>query len=397
MENSRTTTTPSSKEEHPLEKLGGTVRAKYRGPRPVEGGWERDGKKLCVGPHVRKKQGLGSYDATVIMGLSPYKSPLGLYYEIRGEIPKPPTKFEKLARIGTLLEPVVCQLYIDETRRTLIDRAEYRDDGSRWDIRRHPEIEWMVAALDMEIKDPGLDADAQRLDFPAKGNGSLEIKTKDPWAEFFDEDGNPPLEVMVQHQHQLAVGGFEWGSIAVLMGRRFYFVDLRRDDDFIKLLIEEEKEFWERCWNGDPPEPDSSEATSNAIQERRPESKVSKIIDLPEDLSKSVLERYVLLEGAMAEAKDELELLKNKIKLAMDDAERAFVPEALVPAGTDRLGWSYLTIKEGSPSWSIPANGRTDEEVAALEEMGAIYKKGKKSYRKFERLGTKGKKNKKEG
>jgi hypothetical protein len=84
----------------------------------------------------------------------------------------------------------------------------------------------MVAALDMEIKDPSLDAGAQKLDFPAKGNGSLEIKTKDPWAEFFDEEGNPPLEVMVQHQHQLAVSGFEWGSIAVLMGRRFYFVDL---------------------------------------------------------------------------------------------------------------------------------------------------------------------------
>jgi predicted phage-related endonuclease len=318
------------------------------------------------------------------MGLSPYKSPLGLYWEIRGEIPKPQIQFEKLARVGSLLEDDVAELYIDETSRTLIDRAEYRDDGSRWDIRRHPEIEWMVAAPDMEVKDPALDKDAKGLLFEAKGNGILEIKTKDPWAEFFDEEGNPPLEVIVQHQHQLAVTGFEWGSIAVLMGRRFYFVDMRRDDEFIKLLIEEEEEFWERCWRGDPPDPDASDATSDAIQERRPESQVSKIIDLPEDLSTTLIERYVLLEEVIGEAKAELELLKNKVKLAMDDAERAFVPDRLVPEGEDRLGFSYLTIKEGSPSWTVPGR-RSEEERAVLEEMGAKFKPGKKSYRKFEK------------
>jgi predicted phage-related endonuclease len=201
-----------------------TRREKYEGPKT---NWDWPG--LSTGPYPRKKQGLGSFDATVILGESPYVSPFALYQQIKGFVPGPDTKFADLAEMGTLFEPVMAELYRRRTNRQLIDRAKYKTSG-RWDVRRHAELEWMVAAPDLEIEDPtvtgglalAVDMD---VDFEVKGNGLLEMKSKDSWGEFFDEKGNPPMEVLIQVQHQLAVCDLTWASIAVLMGRRFYWVD----------------------------------------------------------------------------------------------------------------------------------------------------------------------------
>jgi predicted phage-related endonuclease len=348
-------------------------RLKYEGPEPK---WEWPG--LCVGPYRYKKRGIGSYDATVITGLNKYKSPFALYLEIRGEIPRGEAKFPELAEIGLLLEPVVAEWYTNKTKRVLIDRAEYTDRGGRWDVRAHPEFAWIVANLDLEIEDPALTPGAERLPWPAKGNGVLEIKSKDPWADFFDERGNPVLDVQVQIQHQLFACQLEWGSTAVLLGRKPYRVDMRAHEGFQAWLFNQEKEFWERCFNGDPPDIDSAEATGAAIESKWSKEIETKVIEL-DDHGVELASRFHFLDRVIKDAKDEKDLVTNKLKFIMGDSEKA---TGFHKGEMTEYAFTWKKDQDGQASYVIKGKREPSEEKV-IEKLGGEYKPGKKGTRRF--------------
>ena len=356
------------------------------------------------GPHERKKRGIGSYDATVILGESPYKSPLALFNEMVGNIPKPDAKFGELAEIGSLLEPVVTQLYRARTGRVVIDRADYPEGkGTRWDTRRHKDLKWMVANPDIEVlaientertctkvvisKEKVLSRDADgfplevdREDHVPVGNGLGEIKTKDGWGEFFDDDGNPPLDVQIQVQHQLAVTGLQWASIMVLMGRRFYYADFGRDDEFIEYLIAKELEFLRNTWKGIEPEPDHKDSTAEALSQKFVGRVREEEIVLSESLA-TRLHRLDTIKATTDELSKEESTLKNLIMVEMGDVERASSPDG-------DFRFSHKESKPQAPKWELKG-ARLPEEIAALEAMGAEYKPSKKPSRTFRRLKAK--------
>jgi predicted phage-related endonuclease len=359
------------------------------------------------GPHERKKRGIGSYDATVILGESPYKSPLALYNEMVGNIPKPEAKWGELAEVGSLLEPVVAALYKARTGRMLIDRADYPEGkGTRWDTRRHPELKWMVANPDIEVlaiektkractkvviskervlerDEDGYPTKVERDDHIPTGNGLGEMKTKDGWGEFFDDDGNPPLDVQIQVQHQLAVTGLEWASIMVLMGRRFYYADFGRDDEFIEYMIGKELEFLRNTWKGIEPEADHKGATAEALSQKF----VGNVREEEIVISPALAAKLHALDDAKAKIdalKEETDLLENLIKVEMADADRAATEDG-------EFRFSHKESKPGTPTWQIKG-GRTPQEIEQLEAMGGVYKPGKKPVRTFRRLKAKKKK-----
>lgn len=191
--------------------------------------------------------GISSSDAAAVLGVSPWKSPFTLYAEKLGLVDTDAEESEAM-RWGTLLEPVIATRYGEETQRPL-------HDPGRFTLRQSPRHPFMLATLDREILTPN-----------ERGVvGVLEIKTTgqfrvDEWAE------EPPVYYQVQVQHQLAVTGYAWGSLAVLIGgQRFLWVDIERRDDFIALLVEREAAFWDRVQRLDPPTPD---ATSKDILHR---------------------------------------------------------------------------------------------------------------------------------
>jgi predicted phage-related endonuclease len=56
-------------------------------------------------------------------------------------------------------------------------------------------------------------------------------------------------------------------SIAVLIGgQKFRWCDIRRDDDFIKILIQAETEFWQRCLDHLAPPVDDSVRTGETLK-----------------------------------------------------------------------------------------------------------------------------------
>lgn len=192
-----------------------------------------------------RAKGIGASDASVILGLSPWKSPLQLYAEKIGLME--PSKAETDYLLwGLKLEPVLAKAYEEETGRITIGTTGY----VAYTHERYP---WMFCTPDRFVVDK------------EKGKGVLELKTaasfkRGEWSE------GAPLMYQVQVQHQLAVTGLEWGAIAVLIGgNQFLHYDLQRDQDFIDGLIEQEELFWNRTCSGEAPDPDASKSAAEAL------------------------------------------------------------------------------------------------------------------------------------
>lgn len=177
-----------------------------------------------------RMSGLGGSDAGVIAGLSPYKSPAVLYYEKIGDLPIEPLESEAV-EWGNRLEGIVAEAYTDKTGRQI--RTQPR--------KAHPAHDWMLANVDRQIiGDP-------------RGPGILEIKTTNTFM-LKDWENGPPDSAMLQLQHYLAVYGYSWGSIAVLIGgQNFRTFDIERDEGMIHFLIELEEAFWHRVKTRNPP------------------------------------------------------------------------------------------------------------------------------------------------
>src|SRR5262249_19616279 len=149
--------------------------------------------------------------------------------------------------------------YEEETNRCTYDPGDYH-------IVRHQDASWMLATPDRIVTDyedprPPLPQPMQAVNEVAhlKIPGVLELKTASAWNQK-DWKDEPPLVYQVQLQHQLAVTGHLWGSIAVLIGgSTFLWSDLPRNEEFIARLMKAEHEFWQRIERSCAPEPDGSD------------------------------------------------------------------------------------------------------------------------------------------
>lgn len=264
-----------------------------------------------------RRMGLGSSDAPILAGVSRWKSPFQLWAEKVG-LPTQEPDGEWL-EWGLRLEPVIAEKYAEETRRRLVHPGSFQ-------LQRHPDHAWCIATIDRYIEDP---------DQPI---GVLELKTAalwkaDEWAE------EPPLAYQVQLQHQLAVTGATWGSLAVLIGgHRFRWCDVARNDRFIAALLEAEARFWRRVETGDAPPVDGYEGTRELLQALYPTSTPGQVVALPGAAIEWDAQR---LEAAAqidhwSERKHEAE---NRLKQAIGSAERGVAPNGIV------YSWATTTRK----------------------------------------------------
>lgn len=241
-----------------------------------------------------RKQGIGSSDAPVVLGLSPWCSPFNLYCQKLG-IVEPPDETEKM-EWGKILEDPIAQKYSERTGRDTVIEPY---------VLQHPQKSFLLANLDRVIPD-------------SNDPGVLEIKTCSAFRKHEWED-EPPLLPQVQLQHQLLVTGYRWGSIAVLIGgQKLKWWDLERNDNFIAVLLEREEEFWERVKKYDPPMPDHMDATTEALLHLYPQD-TGEIVELPPDIVEWDRELQEA-EATKEVAEKTIKQIKNKIRLAMGTA-----------------------------------------------------------------------------
>ena len=166
--------------------------------------------------------GVGSSDAPCVLGISRFKSPMSIYAV---KIGADESQIDPmLSKWGHRCEAFVLEDFVEETTR----KAELNGE-----LLRSLERPWQTATLD-----------ATQWSHVHIGPGVLEIKSTtvaENWAD------GVPLEHLVQVQHQLAVTGWRWASIAVIVfayGYHFYWQDIERDEKLISLINETEEEFW---------------------------------------------------------------------------------------------------------------------------------------------------------
>lgn len=171
--------------------------------------------------HAWRRQGLGGSDAPVVTGESPYRTQLELYREKTGEggaLESEENEF--IFSKGHAVEGVIRKQFQDLTG------AEMKPI-----CLEHPEFEYIRASLD------GFDSKFGVLEGKLVGQAVL---TK-------ARNGEIPAHHMTQIQHQFAVSGADVGQWFGHDGKKNgVLVEVRRDDERIKRLLDMEHEFWDR-------------------------------------------------------------------------------------------------------------------------------------------------------
>jgi putative phage-type endonuclease len=142
-------------------------------------------------PEHDYRRHIGATDSPALLGLHPYKSPHDVWARI---VEGRKTPQNKAMLRGLRLEPVVREMYLDETGAKLLGPERLF----------HPAHDWLGASLD--------DRTAERV---------VEFKTAslrklNEWGE--EGTDEVPPHYLVQVQHQMLVSGLPAGDLAVLLG-----------------------------------------------------------------------------------------------------------------------------------------------------------------------------------
>jgi putative phage-type endonuclease len=176
-----------------------------------------------------RTSGIGSSDAAAVAGISPWATPFEIYCRKLGLAPE--VEETRAMRIGTLMEPVIAQLYADETGHEIADRQV---------CVTHPTLPFVRATLD------GLREDGRIVEFKTAG-----IRAAKEWG---DENDAIPDYYAIQLHHQMLARDAEVADLAVLIGGQdFRIYTVERYEPTAARLIELESEFWDRVQRRDPP------------------------------------------------------------------------------------------------------------------------------------------------
>ncbi len=159
-----------------------------------------------------------------------------------------------------------------------------------------------------------------------------------------------PRRTWVQIQHQLAVTGKPWGSVAILLwGNEFKWCDVPRNDEFIEgTLVPRCAEFWKRVVGGGPPPPvDGHPETAKALAKIFPQ-KSEAIVTLPGKFTDLSHELEMMKPRMKADVERRAEM-ENKLREAIGGANSGLLPNGdEYTWKTNKRGVRTLRFKRGA-------------------------------------------------
>lgn len=240
-----------------------------------------------------RRKYLGASDAAAILGENPWSSELDVYADHIGvdqeqDVGEP-------AYWGTKLQPVCL---------AELERRTGRPTQTWEELCVSKERSWQSCTMD------GLQFDEDGLP------GGVEIKcTRLHWNW---NEGLPPY-VYAQIQHQYSVTNLPLITLAVLFnGNEFYWKDVERDDEYVEFLNEKELAFWNRLLAFEAPDPDSSEASKQALARLYPRDNGKRIVFPPEFTE--VDAQLIALKDEHKDIGTSIRGLENQIKAELKDA-----------------------------------------------------------------------------
>ncbi len=176
-----------------------------------------------------RRQGIGGSDAAAVLGISPFRTGVDLYYDKLGQYAEDTEANWVAMEMGNLLEDLVARIFAKKTGLHI-----YRCRK----MFQHPEHSWMLADLDFLVE---LSDGATAI---------LECKTtnynaRDKW----EYDGKPivPVYYEAQGRHYMAVMDIGRVYFCCLYGNNEDEVIIRnidRDEKYEAELIALEEDFW---------------------------------------------------------------------------------------------------------------------------------------------------------
>lgn len=288
---------------------------------------------------ARRRAGIGGSDAAAVVGLHPWLSPLGLFFDKTGAVGADTEPTEAM-EWGIRLESVVAQAWSEKNQQP-IKRFPPYDPAN---ILAHPEHPWMIANLDGLVL-----ADDTSIPFDDTDDvhpvAVLEIKTASGWAAA-DWDEGVPQYVVIQCMHQMAVTGYERAEVACLVGGSRYVQDtIERDEELIEGLIAAEARFWQQVLDGVPPAVDAHPNTAEVLKARW-QDLLADAVELGSE-GVSLVKEHHAAKAAAGVANDRLVVVDNEIRMAMGEHEvmTAF-GEVAVTWKQDKNGVRRLSVKE---------------------------------------------------
>ena len=184
---------------------------------------------------------IGSSEISALLGYSSFTTPFELFHRKRGDLPENLVDNQRM-QAGRHMEPAIIGLAAEQEGWQVEDPAGYY---------LHPRIKGMAASPDAIIRMAG-----------REGPGIAEIKNVD-YIQFRDKwtEGEPPVEYLLQLQHQLACTGYLWGAVVALVGgndlKVFYY------DRHLPVIAKIEGavlQFWQDMEAGKAPDPFPADA-----------------------------------------------------------------------------------------------------------------------------------------
>lgn len=250
-----------------------------------------------------RQQSIGASESAALFGIAPpgRESAYSLWakkagiYESNGHS----DSTESLLTWGLKLEDAIAQGYAERTGHKIWTPP------TPYCVATHPKLPFLTATIDRWI--------IYAPDRP--GTGDLELKNVSLFSPDWREDGafTVPLHVQCQVQHQLAVTGLLWGAVAALVaGNRLEVVPIERNNEFIEMLEEKASEFWRKVQTLEPPELDSTPATSKVLKSLHPDDNGVEV-EWPDEY-KAIVDIYEAAKLREGEAKAEAELAANQLR-----------------------------------------------------------------------------------
>ncbi len=280
-------------------------------------------------------QGIGSSDAAVAVGISPYKSPLELWLEKTERQAAADISANDAVFWGTTLEHIIANVYAQRTG-TKVRRLNA--------VLQHPEHPFMLANLDRVVQ------------HPTDGNGILEVKTAGLNSARFWEDGVPD-SYQCQVLHQLAVTGKPWCDVAVLIaGQDFRVYRILPDQAKMADLIEREAAFW-RCVIDDMPPPvDGSESSGRALASLYASDR-GDTLDCSDDTEMNRLfSDYWACRQQRESSEEQEELLKQRLQERLGFASGAILGGGKISwrKSKDSTTTDFKRLADDHPEWVKP-------------------------------------------
>ncbi len=281
-----------------------------------------------------RNSGLGGSDASVILGINPWKSALALWAEKTGELEPEDLSGNQRVYWGQKNEANIAEWFSEQTGKKVIRRGMMRSC-------EHP---WMLASVDREV---------------VGEKAGLEIKTAGvDQAKKWQEDEVPDAYYL-QCQWYMGVTGYDRWYIAVLIGgNEAKWKVIERNQKQIDVLIQEGEKFWDMVQSKTPPAPDGSKSAGETIAAMHPGGR-TETLELKQPEIIVAYERMQHFAEAEKAAKEAKEQYKQQIQTAMGDFEVA-------------------EISGNKITWKTQAGKTTIDTKALKKDLPDVFEKYKK-------------------